>query len=839
MRFFFTPLILCLIVACTSGGGGNPDNRTAYHTEEFLRTPALDIISAAAIYTLADSLGTNGRENRVIAAIIDTGIDTDHPDFVGQISPLSTNINPTDARPKDNINHYDCADCGHGTNVAGVMAAARNGLGIHGVAYNAEILVVKNDLLIPGVDEEENPINNNEPYPEGIPAAIRYAVDNGAKVINISAGGDTFQDLDEGQTRTRMMDENFVETEVITPIPNAEIGRITSALFYAAQNDVAVIFATGNSSARGIPDDDPDFDPVSAVDNRLTPTDYPSALAGATRARAGCGTEQEDMRLGAFCTLIDEFEAMDTDEADEQDGPFDGLIIGAAAVDQFGTIANFSSLCDTTNIRYCLAAPGEVYTTTAGGGYERTSGTSFSAPYVAGAVAVMLSTFPTLTAKQAVEILLRTAWDPGRPEPSYDWYSTDYGNGVLDLGAAVRPVGPVTLAAGNGQTAVGFSSLSLPVAFGNALQWNNSGQGELGRIVAYDDYERGYIVDLSGRVSNKEFGFALDSLLSFEENGGSANLTFGRFNLMTQFRTSDSGDFGNTENTEQISSLQFSADLEGANLSLATGGAANNTASILGFYSDNIQNLGISQTSPNPYAHLVQNGTAFHLSSGYQDWNVGYGFRRGDGVNGDVLAFDIKAERGFDLGEHSGLYFGGVLSVIKEQGSFLGASGRGLFDGTEGLTQSLTLGMGFERGDVRIFGQVSAGQTRIKSGLDGALLSDFSNIRTSAALIGISKQRVFKDTDRFDIILARPLKVYSATAQLNADRDSTGGFIPNGSSRIALTPNGQQTNVEVFYTNTLSKTSSLSVGVALINQPAHDANAKNELATALRWIKRF
>ncbi|MCA8834393.1 MAG: hypothetical protein K8953_04835, partial [Proteobacteria bacterium] len=412
-----------------------------------------------------------------------------------------------------------------------------------------------------------------------------------------------------------------------------------------------------------------------------------------------------------------------------------------------------------------------------------------------------------------------------------------FGNGILDLRAALNPIGAQTTRKGQVYTAIETATLSLPVAFGNALQL-----GELSRAVVYDEYERGYIVDLSGRVNNQEFGFALDSLLSFEDNGGTANLNFGRFNLMTQFRTSDNddfGDFGESENTEQISSLQFSADLEGANLSLATGGAANNTASILGFYSDNIQSLGISQTSPNPYAHLVQNGTAFHLASGYQDWNVGYGFRRGDGVNGDVLAFDIKAERGFDIGENSGLYFGGVLSVIKEQGSFLGASGRGLFDGTEGLTQSLTLGLGFERGDVRIFGQVSNGQTRIKSGLDGALLSDFSNIRTSAALIGISKQRVFKDTDRFDIILARPLKVYSATAQLNADSEGANGFIPNGSSRVALTPNGQQTNVEVFYTNNLSKTSSLSVGVALINQPAHDANADNELATALRWIKRF
>ena len=490
---------------------------------------------------------------------------------------------------------------------------------------------------------------------------------------------------------------------------------------------------------------------------------------------------------------------------------------------------------------YCLAAPGEdIYTTRdsrfTGSNYITTNGTSFAAPHVSGAVAVLLSTFSNLDAKDALELLLRTARDP-IPEvgkKAFDVTHRQFGNGILDLRAALNPIGAQTTRKGQVYTAIETATLSLPVAFGNALQ-----SGELSRAVVYDEYERGYIVDLSERVKNQEFEFALDSLLSFEENSGTANLNFGRFNLMTQFRTSDSGDFGDTKNTEQISSLQFSADLDVANLSLATGGAANNTASVLGFYSDNIQSLGIAQTSPSPYAHLVQNGTAFHLASGYQDWNVGYGFRRGDGVNGDALAFDIKAERGFDIGEHSGLYFGGVLSVIKEQGSFLGASGRGLFDGTEGLTQSLTLGLGFERGDTRIFGQVSAGQTRIKSDLDGALLSDFSNIRTSAALIGISKQRVFKDTDRFDIILARPLKVYSATAQLNADRDSTGGFIPNGSSRIALTPNGQQTNVEVFYTNSLSKTSSLSVGVALINQPAHDANADNELATALRWIKRF
>ena len=798
MRFIFVAgLVVFVLVGC--GGRGTP---VPIRNAEFFANYGLDLIHADAVY---QSRGGSAGEG-ITVAVIDSGLDVKHPEFPqSRISSDLINIsreNDPDLMQRTSLGHRLNTD--HGTQVAGVIAAARDGIGTQGVAYNARILPIKvaDRQLIERNGQEVlvEPISI-----EHIARAIEYATEKGADVINISLGHDDIYEHDKiGNT-------------------------ITKALTYAASQGVAVVIATGNEANKRDPETRRPIYPYPV---------YPAIVAGASSEVITCGLNTEPLHpqlQSIFCNLGETHILENPD-------PFDGHVVAVSSVNEDGDFSRrFSSTCEVADPRFCLAAPGEdIYTTATtefgGSGYTTTNGTSFAAPHVSGAVAVLLSTFPILSAKEALDLLLRTARDPN-PESgkkAFDVTDRDLGNGILDLRAALNPIGAQTTRKGQVYTAIETATLSLPVAFGNALQL-----GELSRAVVYDEYERGYIVDLSGRVNNQEFGFALDSLLSFEENGGTANLNFGRFNLMTQFRTSDSGDFGDFETTEQISSLQFSADLEGANLSLATGGAANNTASILGFYSDNIQSFGISQTSPNPYAHLVQNGTAFHLASGYQDWNVGYGFRRGDGVNGDVLAFDIKAERGFDLGEHSGLYFGGVLSVIKEQGSFLGASGRGLFDGTEGLTQSLTLGLGFERGDVRIFGQVSAGQTRIKSDLNGALLSDFSNIRTSAALIGISKQRVFKDTDRFDIILARPLKVYSATAQLNADRDSTGGFIPNGTSRIALTPNGQQTNMEVFYTNNLSKTSSLSVGVALINQPAHDANADNELATALRWIKRF
>ena len=70
----------------------------------------------------------------------------------------------------------DKADVMHGTHVAGIIAAQRgNGIGMDGVANNVEIMVVR---AVPDGDE----------YDKDVALAIRYAVDNGAKVINTSFG---------------------------------------------------------------------------------------------------------------------------------------------------------------------------------------------------------------------------------------------------------------------------------------------------------------------------------------------------------------------------------------------------------------------------------------------------------------------------------------------------------------------------------------------------------------------------------------------------------------------------------------------------------------------------
>jgi subtilisin family serine protease len=105
-----------------------------------------------------------------IVAVLDSGVRADHPDLAGKVLPGYDFFN-NDNDPTD--------DVGHGTAVAGIIAAHGNdGVGIAGVAWNVNILPVK--------------VGNADGAPVSVIAqGIYYAVDHGAAVINLSLGSDT------------------------------------------------------------------------------------------------------------------------------------------------------------------------------------------------------------------------------------------------------------------------------------------------------------------------------------------------------------------------------------------------------------------------------------------------------------------------------------------------------------------------------------------------------------------------------------------------------------------------------------------------------------------------
>ena len=260
-------------------------------------------------------------------AVIDSGVDAGHPDLAGKILDAKSFVGGS-----AKVDTF-----GHGTFVAGLIGAEHdNGIGIAGLAPESELLIAKvvtKSRTIP-VDAEAR--------------AIRWAVDHGARVINMSLGG-VRDPLDpERDTYSRLE---------------------ADAVAYAVSNGVVVVAAVGNS----------DQAPVSPWKY----ASYPAALPH---------------------------------------------VLGVSATTDTGGIPSFSN---RDLIYNDLAAPGleilsilprpltarfpqcteQGYSSCGPEEYREAQGTSFAAPQVTAAAAVLLSLHPTLQPDQVTRILQSTATD--------------------------------------------------------------------------------------------------------------------------------------------------------------------------------------------------------------------------------------------------------------------------------------------------------------------------------------------------------------------------------------------------------------------------------------------
>lgn len=256
----------------------------------------------------------------VTVAVIDSGVDANHPDLRGQVVAGTDFVDGSTDGRSDAV--------GHGTAVAGIIAGtADDDDGVEGLAPQAMILPIR--VLDP---------NNQYDSADDVANAIRWAVDHGASVINLSLGSaDT------------------------SPV-------LTEALYYAFENDVVVVACNGNYS-----------------NDRGTQVWHPAREAGVL-AVSGVGGDGE---------------------------PWDGSLTGPQTV---------------------LAAPAtDITGAEPGGGYTHIQGTSFAAPLVAAAAALVRSAYPQMSAVDVVNRLISTAWDSGAPG-----FDDKFGYGI------VNPTGAIT-----------------------------------------------------------------------------------------------------------------------------------------------------------------------------------------------------------------------------------------------------------------------------------------------------------------------------------------------------------------------------------------------------------
>jgi len=179
-----------------SGGGtqGITPNDQYYFRQWGLKNDGTFSLSpsvAGADIDMENAWSIEQGDSNIIVGVLDSGNKSDHPEFSGRIW---TNYNevPNNGIDDDNNGYIDdvqgwdfvnsdnnpADDHGHGTNVTGIIGAnGNNSTGYAGVNWNCKLMILK------GLD------NTNSGQYSRWAEAIYYAVDNGARVINMSLGG--------------------------------------------------------------------------------------------------------------------------------------------------------------------------------------------------------------------------------------------------------------------------------------------------------------------------------------------------------------------------------------------------------------------------------------------------------------------------------------------------------------------------------------------------------------------------------------------------------------------------------------------------------------------------
>lgn len=260
-------------------------------------------------------------------AVVDSGIDVTHPDLASRIFLSRSFVGGSVADVQ-----------GHGTFVAGEIAAATNNAeGIAGMAFfPAQLIVAK-------VVRRDGTISL-----EGEAAAIRWAVDEGARVINLSLGG--------------LRDPSNLSRDTYSPLE-------ASAVDYAAAKGVLLVAAVGNS----------DQAPVSPWPFASYPAALPHVVGVSSLARDGS------------VSVFSDRDAVYND-------------ISAPGEEILSTLPRALTRDNVTcaDQGYSDCGPAE---------FRRSQGTSFAAPQVAAAAALLFAQSPNLTASQAATLLERTAVD--------------------------------------------------------------------------------------------------------------------------------------------------------------------------------------------------------------------------------------------------------------------------------------------------------------------------------------------------------------------------------------------------------------------------------------------
>ena len=467
------------------------------------------------------------------------------------------------------------------------------------------------------------------------------------------------------------------------------------------------------------------------------------------------------------------------------------------------------------------------------------SGTSFAAPQISGAVALLAQAFPNLSGAQIVDLLFRTARDVG--DPGVD---AVYGNGVIDLTRAFQPVGSTSVAGSTAAVSL-TSNATLSAPMGDAM----ASGGELGAVIL-DGYDRAFAIDLARTIQRGSPTPTLGGALQSRQR----NVAMARGGLAVSMTLAPRANGDVALSRSMLSTMDATAARAIAGMVTQRLGAK--TAFAMGFS----QNMGVMTAQ---LAGLAEPAFLIARSDG-----MGFDSRtatasairqelHGIGVTAGIENGDVISRRDPVLAGLSGYRrspydrftlaldkrFGALTTSVSasrlaERDTLLGAR----FDGALGAAAATTwfadararwdFGPGWSLG-----GSMRRGwsATALTGGLSGRGM-----VRTNAFAADIGKQGVF-GSDSFGLRIAQPLRVASGGIdyRLPTGYDYATGTVSDWTQqRLNLAPTGRELDIEARYARSLLG-GGVDTNLFWRRDPGNIAALAPDYGVALRYSRGF
>jgi hypothetical protein len=539
-----------------------------------------------------------------------------------------------------------------------------------------------------------------------------------------------------------------------------------------------------------------------------------------------------------------------------------GQIIAVGAVDANNRITAFSNRAGDT-AAWFLVAPGvNIPSSYLGNRYAAMSGTSMATPVVSGAAAIIKQLWPYLRADQVASILFATATDLGAPG-----IDPIYGRGLVNLDKALQPIGTVKTTSADGTQVKVGDTVIRPSAATSKL-WNLAATGAL-RMVALDDFNRGYAVDL-GTVVSKPVALSLDQVFGNLDRrmeiadrvlANGARLTVAYERDVAQAGSVHAAVSGSARTVTPASARLvafslISKNAGGMEWGFGTGGQAARHfgTAALPFDGNAFAGSLALPALANPYFALVPNATHAAFAQTFGDMRVSAGVLS-TGLNGlldsqsqpdalpaRTIALPHAELALFEVSQSFGVAaFSLAVTRSREAGGYLGAQSSGVLSfGPQVNTAAVQFsGAMLAAPRLAFAGQFAYGVTPGNASIS-RVVTDLSDTRTNAFSLALVTSDRITTGDRFSLALSQPLRAYSGRMALDVISSiNDDGTEVRERRTFSMVPAAREVTAEANYLRPIDADASLAWALTLRRHPNNLTDAATEKLLAVRYFRQF